>query len=239
MDKGVGMRKLIVVVAIAAFGVAALGYAQEKPNYVEQGLLTADEAKDGFVPLFNGKNLDGWWIRGTNKEAYKVTEGKLLVTGDEGGDWIFTNEEYDNFILRYDYRCVDGEGNSGVGIRSPKVGNPAFDGFEIQVLRPGWETPYQRSCSLYSIQPAKVEADKPFGEWNSVEVMADGPRIRTVLNGQEVYDVKVTDFTKDTVKEEWQKPADNRPAKGYIGLQNHSDAVEFRNLRVKTLPAKK
>ncbi|MBX7256159.1 MAG: DUF1080 domain-containing protein [Candidatus Hydrogenedentes bacterium] len=232
------MKKTVVVFALM-LGFMAMVQAQEKPDYVAQGILTADEAKDGFVPLFNGKNLDGWWIRGTNKEAYQAIDGKILVTGKEGGDWMFTNEEYDNFVLRYEYRCVSGEGNSGVGIRAPKVGNPAFDGFEIQVLRPGWPTPYQRACSLYAVQPVKVEADKPFGEWNTVEVMADGPRIKTILNGQEVYDVKVTDFTKDTVKEEWQKPADNRPAKGYIGLQSHSDSVEFRNLRIKTLPAKK
>jgi len=230
------MKQAIVVLAMI-LGVAAVAQAQDKPDYVKQGILTADEAKDGFVPLFNGKNLDGWWVRGDKKDAYKAVDGKIEVS--TGGDYMFTNDEYDNFILRYDYRCVSGEGNSGVGIRSPKVGNPAFDGFEIQVLKPGWPTPYQRSCSLYAIQPVKVEADKPFGEWNSVEVMADGPRIRTILNGQEVYDVKVTDFTKDTVKEEWQKVADNRPAKGYIGLQSHQDTVEFRNIRIKTLPAKK
>jgi hypothetical protein len=229
-------RGLVLAVAI----LVPLVLAQEVGTdaWVKDGLVTAEEAKDGFVPLFNGKNLDGWWCRGKNKDAYQVKEdGVLLVTGEEGGDWLFTDKEYGDFVLRYEYRCVSGEGNSGVGIRATKDGNPAFDGFEIQVLRPGWETPYQRSCALYAVQPPKVEADKPFGEWNAVEVMADGTRIRTKLNDTEVYDVHTTDFTPETVKEDWQKPANDRPLSGYIALQDHSDAVEFRKMRIKPLTA--
>lgn len=225
--------------ALAVALLIPLALAQEagKEAWVEKGLLTQEEAADGFAPLFNGENLDGWWCRGENEAAYQIKDGGiLLVTGEEGGDWLFTDDQYGNFVLRYEYRCVSGEGNSGVGIRSPKEGNPAFDGFEIQVLRPGWETPYQRSCALYSVQPPTVEADKPFGEWNSVEVMADGTRIRTTLNGTVVYDVHTTDFTPETVDEDWQKPANNRPMKGHIALQDHSDAVEFRMMRIKRLP---
>ncbi len=232
------MKRYRSVVVIAAFLVPlVLAQAAGKEEWVKEGLLTQQEADDGFVPLFNGKNLDGWWCRGDNKDAFQIKDsGVIRVTGEKGGDWLFTDGQYGNFILRYEYKCVSGEGNSGVGIRAPKEGNPAFDGFEIQVLRPGWETPYQRSCSLYSIQPPKVEADKPFGEWNSVEVMADGTRIRTTLNGTVIYDVHTTDFTPETVKEDWQKPANTRPMKGYIALQDHSDAVDFRNIRIKPLP---
>ena len=216
---------------------AALAQEPAQPTWVADGLLTAEEAAEGFYPLFNGKDLDGWWCRGENKNAYQVKEGGLLlVTGEPGGDWLFTNDEFDNFVLRYEYRCISGEGNSGVGIRSPKVGNPAFDGFEIQVIRAKWETPYQRSGALYSVVPPEVEADKPFGEWNSVEVMADGTRIRTMMNGTQLYDANTMDYTPETVKEEWQKPANTRPLRGHIALQDHSDSVEFRNIRVKPLP---
>ncbi len=208
------------------------------------GKLSAEEQTDGYKALFNGKDLAGWWIRGENKKAYLVNDGAILVTGEKNGDWLFTDNEYDNFILRYEYRCVAGEGNSGVGIRATKDGNPAFQGMEIQVLRPGWETPYQRAGSLYHTVPPKVEADKKFGEWNSVEVHADGPHIRTTMNGTVIYDIQMTDFTKEKiekekVKDEWRLPLDDRPAKGYIGLQNHEDKVEFRNIRIKTLDAKK
>jgi hypothetical protein len=221
--------------------LAATAFSQPPPKWVEEGLLTAEENAEGFYPLFNGEDLDGWWVRGTNKEAFLVRDGVLVVTGAKDGDWLFTNDQYDNFVLRYEYRCVSGEGNSGVGIRAAKEGNPAFSGMEIQVLRPGWETPYQRCGSLYHTVAPKVEADKPFGEWNQVEVLVDGARVRTIMNGQELYDVQMTDFTAakiaaDRIPDDWRKPLDDRVPRGYIALQDHEDQVEFRNLRLKPLP---
>ncbi|MDZ4858914.1 MAG: DUF1080 domain-containing protein [Candidatus Hydrogenedentes bacterium] len=227
----------ILLASIAAFAVVA-----ESPAPADAtGKLSAAEQAEGFKALFNEKDLDGWWIRGENKKAYVVNDGAILVTGEKDGDWLFTNGEYDDFVLRYEYRCVAGEGNSGVGIRATKDGNPAFQGMEIQVLRPGWETPYQRSGSLYHTVAPTVEADKKFGEWNSVEVLAHGPHIRTTMNGKVIYDIQMTDFTKEKIEKEkvpddWRKPLDDRPAKGHIGLQNHEDQVAFRNIRIKLLP---
>ncbi|MCC6154368.1 MAG: DUF1080 domain-containing protein [Candidatus Hydrogenedentes bacterium] len=227
-------------VALAICALCLCAYAETKAPADATGKLSAEEQADGFKPLFNGKNLDGWWIRGENKDAYKVEDGNLIVTGAEGGDWIFTNEEYGDFVLRYEYKCLTGEGNSGVCIRAPKEGNPAFAGIEIQVLRPGWETPYQRAGSLYHTVAPTVEADKKFGEWNSVEVYFNGAHVRTTMNGTVIYDVQMTDFTKEklakeAVPDDWRKPLDDRPNKGYIGLQDHSDSVAFRNLRIKPL----
>ena len=231
-------NRCFAVLSVALFAMAA--FAETSAPAEATGKLSSEEQADGFKPLFNGKNLDGWWIRGENKEAYKVEDGNLIVTGAEGGDWIFTNEEYGDFVLRYEYKCLTGEGNSGVSIRSPKEGNPAFAGIEIQVLRPGWETPYQRAGSLYHTVAPTVEADKKFGEWNSVEVYVNGAHIRTTMNGKVIYDVQMTDFTKEKLEKEavpddWRKPLDDRPLKGYIGLQDHSDSVAFRNMRIKTL----
>lgn len=234
------MKRYIAL--LAAFTLSAIAYAETKAPAEAIGKLSAEEQADGFVSLFNGKDFDGWWVRGTNKDAYKVKDGNLLVTGEKDGDWLMTNDEYGDFALRYEYRCVSGEGNSGVCIRAPKEGNPAFAGMEIQVLRPGWETPYQRAGSLYHTVAPTVEADKKFGEWNSVEVYANGQNIRTTMNGAVIYDVQLTDFTKEKLEKEnvpddWRKPLDDRPMKGYIGLQDHSDAVEFRNIRLKKLTA--
>ncbi|HRK34872.1 MAG TPA: DUF1080 domain-containing protein, partial [Candidatus Hydrogenedentes bacterium] len=236
---GQRMKNLLIAIAVAIIAMPFV--LAESPVPAEAvGKLSPEEESDGFKPLFNGKDLSGWWIRGDNKNAYLVKDGVILVTGEKNGDWLFTDNEYDNFALRYEYRCVAGEGNSGVGIRATKDGNPAFQGMEIQVLRPGWETPYQRAGSLYHTVPAGVEADKKFGEWNSVEVYANGPHIRTTMNGTVLYDIQMTDFTKekiekDAIKDDFRKPLDDRPAKGLIGLQNHEDKVEFRNIRIKLL----
>lgn len=239
--KGFDMMKFWGMAAVACvFALVASG--ETKAPADATGTLSADEQADGFKPLFNGKDLEGWWCRGTNKNAFQVHDGVILVTGEKDGDYLLTKDKYDNFIVRYEYRCVSGEGNSGFGIRCPDEGDPAFKGIEIQVLRPGWEVPYQRAGSLYHTVPPTVEADKKFGEWNSVEVYANGPHIRTTMNGTVIYDIQMTDFTKEKIekdhaKDEWRLPLDDRPMKGYFGLQDHSDKVEFRNIRVKPLPA--
>jgi hypothetical protein len=228
------------VAALALSALCLVVSAETRAPAEATGKLSSEEQADGFKPLFNGKNLDGWWVRGENKDAFKVKDGNLIVTGAPGGDYIYTNDEYGDFVLRYEYKCLTGEGNSGVGIRAPKVGDPAYAGIEIQVLRPGWETPYQRAGSLYHTVAPTVEADKKFGEWNSVEVFVEGAHIRTTMNGTVIYDVQMTDFTKEklakeAVPDDWRKPLDDRPYKGYIGLQDHSDSVAFRNLRIKPL----
>ena len=194
----------------------------------------------GFMPLFNGKNLDGWYVRGANKEAFRVEDGVLVVTGAPGGDWLFTTSEYDNFMLRLQFRLVENkpgaECNSGVAIRAPKEGDPAYTGMEIQVLRPDWEVPWQRAGAIYHSVPPQVQAQKKIGRWNDLEVLCDGTRIRTTLNGKVLYDIRTTDFAS---KEDWRLPLIDRPAKGHIGLQDHNDRVEYRRIRIKTLPPTK
>lgn len=222
--------------------LSAMAYAATTVPADATGKLSDEEKAEGFKALFNGKDLQGWTPNGKNKEAFKVKDGNILVTGEKDGGYLMSNDEYDNFVVRYEYRCVSGNGNSGFAIRSPLDGDPAYKGFEIQVLKPGWPTPYQRACSLYHTVAPTVEADKPFGEWNSVEVYANGTNIRTTLNGKVIYDIQTTDFTKakidaDKKADEWRLPLDDRPAKGHFGFQDHEDQVEFRNIRVKPIAA--
>lgn len=209
------------------------------PEWVPN-LLTEEEHMQGFFPLFDGETLDGWWVRGDNPDAFVVRDGNLVTVGPDGG-WIFTDMEFDNFILRYEYRIVpleDSIGNSGVAIRATAEGNPAFSGMEIQVLQPGWETDWQSSGAIYATVGPAVEADNPVGEWNTVEVLADGPRIRTIMNGQELYDILMTDFTPESTADvEWQEPLSNRAMRGHIALQDYNNSeVEFRKIRLLPLP---
>ena len=125
-------NRCFAVLSVALFAMAA--FADTTVPADATGKLSSEEQADGFKPLFNGKNLDGWWIRGENKDAYKVEDGNLIVTGAEGGDWIFTNEEYGDFVLRYEYKCLTGEGNSGVSIRSPKEGERYFALLKVNTL---------------------------------------------------------------------------------------------------------
>lgn len=223
-------------VSMAAWMLLACGMAAAEgpkgPDWAPR-LLTAEEAADGFYPLFNGADFDGWHIRGQNKNAFAARDGLLVTTGEGGGDWLFTLREYENFLLRYQYRVFKQDDNSGVTVRATAEGNPAFTGMEIQVLHPEKEPRLGSAGALYgSVKPA-VAADKPFGEWNEVEILCDGPHIRTSMNGRQLYDVDIN--TYDSPDKE-HTPLKDRAKVGFIAIQDYGKYVEFRNIRLKPLP---
>ena len=121
----------------------------------------ADDAADGFVPLFNGKNLDGW----TERQVKKGQEGRWSVENGvlkakAGSGWLGTEKMYGNFTLRVEWKIVV-DGNSGVFFRVPageSKESPSTTGFEFQILDDngpkykGKLQPYQYSGGLYHFQ---------------------------------------------------------------------------------------
>jgi hypothetical protein len=83
----------------------------------------------------------------------------------------------------------------------------------------------QTSGAVYVVLPPRVNAAKPEGEWNSVEVTLNGPKLKAVLNGEVIQDTNLDDT-------EELRP---RLRRGFIGLQDHASYVAFRNIRVKKL----
>jgi hypothetical protein len=166
-----------------------------------------------------------------------VVSDNAIVCPKDGGGNLFTEREYANFILRFDFRTEPG-GNNGIGLRAPFEGDPAYQGMEIQILDDGHETykgkirSEQHHGSIYNVVPARTGYLKPAGEWNTEEISADGRRIRVTLNG-----VIIVDANLDTVREPGllaKHPGLARTS-GHIGLLGHGSLVEFRNLRIKTL----
>ena len=187
----------------------------------------------GYQSLFNGKDLSGWEGAGAAAEkCWKVEDGILLCTGQKG-PWLRSAEEYGNFDLRFEYQ-VSADGNSGVFVRVPANGNhhrasesapPA--GFEVQVLddsAPKHQKlkPYQYTASVYDIAPAQQHVCKPVGEWNTMSINCQDQHIVITHNGIVVVDAAEEHFPLLKL----------RQIKGYLGLQNHSTLVKFRNLRV-------
>src|SRR5262245_55688178 len=106
---------------------------------------------EGFVTLFNGKDLTGWKATG-NPKVWGAEDGILFVQGG-GGGWLMTTKEYDDFELRLEFKMPK-MGNSGVGLRSPLTGDPAYVGMEIQLLDDAnWKglRPYQQTGSIYGV----------------------------------------------------------------------------------------
>jgi hypothetical protein len=195
-------------------------------------------AEPGFVPLFDGNTLNGWTLTGGKGRGYVVENGMIVCPADGGGN-LFTEKEYANFILRFEFK-MEPDSNNGIGIRAPLSGRTSMEGMEIQILdsegpRYGKMRlrPEQMHGSLYDVIPARTGFLKKTGEWNDEEIMADGRHIRVTLNG-----VIILDANLDLVKEPAtiKKHPGLRRTTGHIGFLGHGTRVEFRAIRLKELP---
>jgi hypothetical protein len=191
-----------------------------------------DQVPDGFRPLFNGKDLTGWKSTG-KMEVWGAEKGVIYCAGG-GGGWLMTEKEYGNFELRLEYK-MPAKGNSGVGIRSPLQGDPAYVGMEIQLIDdegwPGMLQTWQHTGAIYNVVPPKKTNNRPIGEWNSVKIIAKGRQITIEQNGAVLVDANLDDYVKEHAK---KHPGILRE-KGHIGFQSYNLRVEFRNIYLKAL----
>lgn len=200
-------------------------------------LFAADSAsEEGFVSLFNGKDLTGW--QGA-VGGYFVEDGAIVCDPAKGGN-LYTAKEYDNFVLRFEFKLPPGA-NNGLGIRAPLQGDAAYSGMELQVLDNTAQQyahlkPYQYHGSIYGVVPAKRGFQKPVGEWNQQEVVADGDHIRVTLNDEVIVDADLSQIGDETADGRGRAGHPGLARKsGYIGFLGHGSRVEFRNLRIKEL----
>lgn len=192
----------------------------------------ADE--EGFVSLFNGKDLAGWTIKG-KAEGWEVRDGLIRSEGGKGGDRLQSQKQYGDFILKLDWKVSKG-GNSGVNIRAADEGNPWQTGYEVQIYT-GERDDLHCTGSLYGYAAVNPRPDETPDKWHTLEIHCSGPRIKTVCDGIKVVDI---DQTKLPLPKEAGYPdPKTKPLKGFIGLQDsHSPAghyIEFRNVRIKEL----
>ena len=216
-------------------------------------------AEEGFVSLFNGKDLTGW-IGAT--PMYGVEKGELVCMPEKaknyrGGGNLCTAKQFDNFILRFEF-CMPVNGNNGVGIR---MSDTSYSGMcELQLLDDGGSQyydakakkdklkAYQYTASVYGVKPVLRDnidntkepnctgggsyVHKP-GLWNTEEVRVVGGRIQVVLNGHLVQDFDLAQVPPDVLK----RHPELRKTKGHIGWLGHGHRVRWRNIRVKEVGA--
>ncbi len=187
-----------------------------------------------WKPLFNGKDLSGWQAVGGPISSWNVEDG-ILYCGGGGGGWLSTTDQYDNFEIELEFRVPEG-GNSGVFLRAPHEGNPAFAGMELQILddaAPKYAklNDYQYSGSLYDVAAPQTRASKPAGQWQKLAIRCDGRRVQVTLNGTPIIDANLDDHSD----KEATHPGLKRTT-GHIGLQNHGTRLDFRNVRLRELP---
>jgi len=222
-----------LILGIAVLAAGTLSYAAEEAAS-PQLALSAEEAAEGFVSLFDGKTLRGWQ---GSLDGYTVEDG-VLVCQPQGGGKLFTTRTYSDFILRFQFKLEPG-GNNGVAIRAPLEGRPSRVALEIQILddsAPRYRhlKPYQYHGSIYGLVPAKRGYLKPPGQWNSEEIFCQGGYIRVTLNGTVIAEADVTKIKEPM--DGYEHPGRFR-TEGYVGFIGHGTRVEFRNIRIKELPA--
>lgn len=182
----------------------------------------------GYESLFNGADLAGWEGGGAEAAAcWSVEDGKLVCTG-QPGPWLRCVRQYADFNLRLEYKLRAG-GNSGVYVRVPEDGNHHGQGagVEVQILddadhRYAALEPWQYGASVYKIAAVRERVGRPPGSWNTLEINCRGSQYQVLHNGRTVVEADVREFPELA----------ERQLRGYLGLQNHSEQVWFRNLRV-------
>jgi hypothetical protein len=196
--------------------------------------LTAVESAEGFVPLFDGQSLAGWI---GSVEGYAVENGAIVCIPEKGGN-LYTEKEYSDFVLRFQFKLTPGA-NNGLGIRAPTEGDAAYVGMELQILDDSAEQyanlhPYQYHGSIYGVVPCERGHQRAVGEWNEQEVVCQGRRVKVVLNGATIVDADIDEVSKDGTIDGNQHPGLARTS-GHIGFLGHGSRVEFRNIRLKDL----
>jgi hypothetical protein len=186
-----------------------------------------------FVSLFDGQSLAGWTSIGSKAGNWRV-EGGLLVTRGDGKGWLSTNRAFGDFVLKLEYR-VGPSGNSGVLIRAPHAGDPSFDGMEVQILDDDASAyralqPTQYTGSVYGVLAAQRGHARPSGEWNAMIIRAEGSKITVELNGVPIVNGDVSKHPEASPRHK----GINR-SRGFVGLQSHSEPVQFRNIEIREI----
>jgi hypothetical protein len=202
------------------------------------GALRGADA-EGFEPLFNGRNLAGWANVNCAPETFTVRDGMIHCDGVPTGA-LRTTKQYENFILELEWRHLKAGGNAGVFIWAgplPAVGQPFLRAIEVQVLDHGYGKSdwFTTHGDVFPIHGSKMKpfapnkGDRSFPkemrskgapEWNHYRIVATNGVLRLSVNGAEVSGG--TDCN-------WRK--------GFIALESEGGEVDWRNLRVRELPA--
>jgi hypothetical protein len=206
-------------------------------------------AADELTPLFpkDGKP-DGWVVTEWSDLAKPAPKGVewsvkdgVLTAGRQRGTWLISEKEYADFVLEFEIKLTE-HGNSGVALRAPMKGDPAFDGMEFQVADLRYNPAAKDSeltAGIYrAIAPSK-QVYKPT-EWNTIKIELKGTKLKGTVNGELVQDIDLSKFDKPVKRHDNTDapPVKDRPGKGHIGFQHlsrNNEPVLIRGAKLKEL----
>ncbi len=208
----------------------------------------APAAEEGFTDLFPKDGAPvGWSVREWNdlakevhETAWTVKDG-VLRSGPRRGTWLVSDAEYADFILAFEIKL--GElGNSGIALRSPMRGDPAFDGMEMQVADYRYNTSAKDSELTGGIYRAVAPSKQIYRptEWNAFRIELKGDHLKVTLNGEVIHDIDLSKQEQPVKRHDGTPapPVKDRPRRGHIGFQFLSRdgvPVQIRGARLKEL----
>ncbi len=201
---------------MAATGTASLFQAAAQPAA-------------GSTPLFDGKTLGGWTIEQGPESAFYVNDGAIVVH-ESGGfpAWLRSDRQYENFDFRGEF-FVKGWIDSGIYVHAPDHGRNSWEGVQVKIFHQPEEKPMSNSMgSLFPLVAPRLVNVRSKGEWNTIRIRMDWPRLQVWTNDAEIHNF---DMAAD--------PAFKyRLRKGYLGLASLAYPIRFRNLSIEELPGK-
>jgi Domain of Unknown Function (DUF1080) len=206
--------------AILALGILSLSAPLCAPA------SSTTPSADGFIPVSNGANLDGWKMQG--HASWKVEHGEIVGQPDPGQKtdcWLFSEEEWTDFTLEVEFKVPE-KCNSGIAIRMPKeaTGDPDMYGYEVQISDAPGRKP--TGSLLHHVDSKINNVHKP-NEWNRMVITCEGDHIVVSLNGLLVVDTKETGSKRGRIGMQVAK-----------GEEFANQEVRFRNIRIKSLATK-
>jgi serine/threonine protein kinase/formylglycine-generating enzyme required for sulfatase activity len=198
----------------------------------------------GFVRLFNGKDLDGWLIDGGDGKQWSVDAGTIVGRSANSGtrSYVLTKKEYADFVLRFDYKVE--AGHHGVAIRAtegeklPLGEKLIFDHPIVKLTNPEMDADWPTGTTNWlksaeaQVQPVEV-LPLPAGIWRTMEIVVRGDNCKATIDGKPVVNVTLD---PDPRKSGAIVPGLKR-VKGKVGFQTNTGAVRFRNIEIKELAA--
>jgi hypothetical protein len=230
------MKPLLLTLTLVAAATFAVAADNPKPD------------ADGFVPMFNGRDLTGWINANCAPETWSVRDGVIYCTGEPVGG-LRTVRQYENFIVELEWRHLRRSGNSGFFVWGTPInapGVPFLRGIEVQILDHGYAEDFERKSGkksdwftthgdVFAIHGASMkyvgktngkrsfpteDRSRPSPEWNHYRIVANNGSLRLHVNGKEVSGGDDANYRK-----------------GYLALESEGSPVEFRNIRIKELPS--
>jgi len=238
------MRKVTAIIAC----LALLSSFNSEPLRA-QG--SSQQSAGEWTELFNGKDLTGWRRYGEKSAGSAwIVEGDALVldvddstTATTGGDLI-TDGQYENFELELEWKISAG-GNSGIffGVQEIAGQRVAYlTGIEMQILDDDkhidGKVPETSAGSCYALYAPAEDVVRPVGEYNKVRLIVRDAKVEHWLNDHKIvaYTIGSDDWSSRVAASkfaDWEHFA--RYRKGHIALQDHTDRVWFRNIRIREL----